>query len=208
MKLHLSSLSNKCKWVLSAVIKLSLCSHHSTVHWYIQKQETSWTFYNSSHSMPERSEVTDPFWPMHHFFYFPFPFIKMGEADILFRESNVHQWLLYVLACSVSESGFGGFTASRKGERWLDWWRVTYLKGFSPVCVRMWLLSVVAPANARPQYPHLNGLSLEWVTTWFLKSDGWEKDWEQWPHWYGLTERGRQQQVRKKLEEISVQKYL
>lgn len=28
---------------------------------------------------------------------------------------------------------------------------LTYLKGFSPVCVRMWLLSVVAPAKARPQ---------------------------------------------------------
>lgn len=41
----------------------------------------------------------------------------------------------------------------------------TYLKGFSPVCVRMWLLRVVAPANARPQYPHLKGLSLECVTT-------------------------------------------
>lgn len=68
---------------------------------------------------------------------------------------------------------------------------VTYLNGFSPVCVRMWLLSVVAPANARPQYPHLKGLSLECVTTWFLKSDGWEKDWEQWPHWYGLRERDR-----------------
>ena len=64
---------------------------------------------------------------------------------------------------------------------------VTYLNGFSPVCVRMWLLSVVAPANARPQYPHLKGRSLECVTTWFLNSDGCEKDWEQWPHWYGLT---------------------
>lgn len=28
---------------------------------------------------------------------------------------------------------------------------VTYLKGFSPVCVRMWLLRVVAPAKALPQ---------------------------------------------------------
>jgi hypothetical protein len=27
----------------------------------------------------------------------------------------------------------------------------TYLKGFSPVWVRMWLLRVVAPAKARPQ---------------------------------------------------------
>lgn len=112
-----------------------------------------------------------PFWPMHHFY-------KNGK-----KWHSCHQWLLYVWACSVSESGIRGFTAGRKGERWLDWWGVAYLKGFSPVCVRMWLLSVVAPANARPQYPHLNGLSLEWVTTWFLKSDGWEKDWEQWPHW-------------------------
>ncbi len=57
----------------------------------------------------------------------------------------------------------------------LDGWgvlTVTYLNGFSPVCVRMWLLSVVAPANARPQYPHLKGRSLECVTTWFLKSEG------------------------------------
>ena len=34
-------------------------------------------------------------------------------------------------------------------------------KGFRPMCDRMWLFRVVAPANARKQKPHLNGFSLE-----------------------------------------------
>lgn len=80
---------------------------------------------------------------------------------------------------------------------------VTYLKGFSPVCVRMWLLSVVAPANARPQNPHLKGRSLECVTTWFLRSDGCEKDWEQWPHWYGLGRDGQRNRRRQSLVQLS-----
>lgn len=75
----------------------------------------------------------------------------------------------------VSETGQAGQAGWSRRWGGLDGWgvlTVTYLNGFSPVCVRMWLLSVVAPANARPQYPHLKGRSLECVTTWFLKSDG------------------------------------
>lgn len=79
------------------------------------------------------------------------------------------------------------------------WWRLScdawendlehfsQTKGFCPVCVLIWLFSVVEPANERPQKPHLNGLSLLCVTTCVRNSVGWEKDWEQCPHWYGFS---------------------
>lgn len=59
-------------------------------------------------------------------------------------------------------------------------------KGRSPVCVLMWLFNVVAPANAREQYPHLNGFLLAWMTAWARSWAGWAKLSEQWPHWYGF----------------------
>lgn len=77
-------------------------------------------------------------------------------------------WVSYV--SNSSQAGESRRVGGLDG--WVGVLTVTYLNGFSPVCVRMWLLSVVAPANARPQYPHLKGRSLECVTTWFLKSDG------------------------------------
>lgn len=62
-----------------------------------------------------------------------------------------------------------------------------HLKGFSPVCVLIWLLSVVAPANDLLQNPHLNGFSLIWVTTWSRSSLASWKLVGQWPQWYGLS---------------------
>ena len=76
------------------------------------------------------------------------------------KEEVKNQLCLFGVQSVVSGGGWGQVG----GVRWVGWvgvLTVTYLNGFSPVCVRMWLLSVVAPANARPQYPHLKGRSLE-----------------------------------------------
>ena len=59
--------------------------------------------------------------------------------------------------------------------------------GFSPVWVRIWLFSVVAPEKEREQKPHLNGFSPECLPTWTRKSVGFVKDSAQWPHLYGFT---------------------
>lgn len=54
------------------------------------------------------------------------------------------------------------------------------------MCVRTWLLRVVAPANEREQNPHLNGFSLACVSTWLRSSVAVAKDSSHWPHRYGL----------------------
>ena len=55
-------------------------------------------------------------------------------------------WLRWALLPTLSAG-----SQERRGERKEAARATTYLKGFSPVWVRMWLLRVVAPAKARPQ---------------------------------------------------------
>lgn len=102
----------------------------------------------------------------------------MGQSHLIYLKVRLASIITLVVTVKSKSSGIVGCflqqVAGKVGGFYgcLGVLTVTYLNGFSPVCVRMWLLSVVAPAKARPQYPHLKGRSLECVTTWFLNSDG------------------------------------
>ena len=62
------------------------------------------------------------------------------------------------------------------------------MNDFSPVCARIWLFKVVAPANKRAQKPHLKGFSWRWISTWAHKSWVVENDKGQCAHWKGFSE--------------------